>query len=391
MQNSDLPAAEGKAMMGRLQKQLPAMFALAHERGDDSRVRLAGMLADVFLVEDAPLSLREEELVNELIDQLLQSRTPAIRAHLVNKFADSVRMPRRMAVSIGYDSNIEIAGRILATNPSLTDEDLVSIVATRGEDHAKAVAQRARISEAVADALVTTGSTEVMRVVAENLGAHLSPKAIDLVTGSARFTSALREPIMKRPEMTADAAARLYWWVSQDLRRYALDRFGFMAGQIDESLAKTIDEFLGHYTLERSNASAMEQVADWLQERQAISPRILPQVLRLGHFRLFNILLSRLSGLSLGLIDTISDEVGGRGLAAVCRAINVDKAAFVSIFLLSRGAREGEQVVHPRELSQALLSFDRLSPTLAQDLLRSWKLDPSYFEKGGEARLARIS
>ncbi len=75
-------------MMGRLQQQLPAMFALAHEHSDDARVRLAGMLADVFLAEDAPLSLREEELVNELIDQLLKSHTPAIRAALVNKFAD---------------------------------------------------------------------------------------------------------------------------------------------------------------------------------------------------------------------------------------------------------------------------------------------------------------
>jgi uncharacterized protein (DUF2336 family) len=290
-------------------------------------------------------------------------------------------MPRRMAISLGYDSNIDIAGKILKTSSSLTDDDLVSIVETRGHDHAKAVAQRAAISEAVADALITTGDVAVMKLVAENLGAHLSPKAINVVAGVARFTVDLREPIMKRPEMTPDAAVKLYWWVSQDLRRYALKRFGLASGQIDESLSKTIDEFLGHYTLDRSNDAAMEQIASWLNERQAISPRILPQVLRLGHYRLFNILLSRLSGLSLPLIDTISNEVGGRGLAAVCRAIGVEKAAFVSIFLLSRGARTGEQIVHPRELSQALLSFDRLTPEVAQSLLHSWKLDASYFAK----------
>ncbi len=262
-----------------------------------------------------------------------------------------------MAVSLGYDSDIEIAGRVLKTSPSLTDEDLITVVATRGNDHAKAVAQRAAVSEAVADALVVTGDIGVMQLVAENLGAHLSPKAVTVVADAARFAAALREPIMKRSEMTNEAATRLYWWVSQDLRRYALKRFGISAGQIDESLSKTIDEFLGHYTLDRSNDMAMEQVADWLNERQAISIQILPQVLRLGHYRLFNILLSRLAGLNLSLIDTITTEIGGRGLAAVCRAIGVDKAAFVSIFLLSRGARPGEQVVHPRELSQALLVF----------------------------------
>lgn len=380
MQPSDSPQA-GRAMMGRLQKQLPAMFALAHEHSDGSRVQLAGMLADIFLTEDAPLSLREEELVNELIDQLLQAQTPAIRAHLVSKFADSSRMPRRMAISLGYDSNIAIAGKILTTNTSLTDEDLITVVATHGNEHAKAVACRAAINEALADALVVTGDVAVMQLVAENLGAQLSPKAVTIVTEAARFAAPLREPIMKRPEMTADAAVRLYWWVSTDLRRYALKRFNIEAGQVSESLSKTIDEFLGHYTLDRSNDAAMEQVAVWLSERQAISHRILPQVLRLGHYRLFNILLSRMTALSLPLIDTITTEVGGRGLAVLCRAIGIDKAAFVSIFLLSRGARAGEQVVHPRELSMALISFDKLTPKLAHDMLHSWKLDPSYFSK----------
>jgi len=380
MQNQECPDPKGKAMMDRLQQQLPSMFALAHEHSQDSRVRLAGMLADVFLAETAPLSLREEELVNELIDQLLQNRDPTVRAQLVNKFAGAVHMPRRMAASLACDT-IDIAERILIGNTSLTDEDLVTVIETQGGDHAKAIAQRARINEAVADALVTTGDVGVMKLVAENLGAKLSVDAVALVANAARFSADLRDPIMKRPEMTAEVASRLYWWISQELRRYALRRFGISTTQINETLAKTIDEFLNHYTLDRSNDVAMEQVADWLNERQAISIQILPQVLRLGHYRLFNILLSRLSGLTLQLVDTITTETGGRGLAAVCRAVGVDKAGFVSLFLLSRGARSGEQIVHPRELSQALLAFDRLSPALAQELLRSWKLDSSYFDK----------
>ncbi|MDP9127411.1 MAG: DUF2336 domain-containing protein [Pseudomonadota bacterium] len=383
MDNSNLAGAKGRALMGRLQHQLPTMFALAHEHSEDARVQLAGMLADVFLAEDAPLTLREEELVNELIDQLLKNHTPAIRTKLVNKFADVVRMPRRLALSLASD-RIDIAERVLISSGSLTDDDLIGVVETQGHDHAKAIAQRSRISEAVADALVVTGDIAVMKLVAENLGAQLSVRSVAIVADAARFTADLREPIMKRPEMTAEAATRLFWWVSQDLRRYALRRFNIASAQVDEALSKTIDEFLNHYTLDRTNDAAMEQVADWLNERQAISERILPQVLRLGHYRLFNILLARLTGLNLSLIDTIATEAGGRGLAAVCRSIGVEKASFVSIFLLSRGARPGEQIVHPRELSQALLSFDRLTPSLAQDMLRSWKLDPSYFARNAD-------
>jgi hypothetical protein len=236
--------------------------------------------------------------------------------------------------------------------------------------------------------LVVTGDLRIMQIIAENLGAQLSRKAVDILSDAARFTAELRTAVMQRPEMTRDAAARLYWWVSQDLRRYALSRFNIPTGQVDESLAKTIDELLGYHDLEKGSDDAMLQVAEWLHERRAVSVRILPQVLRLGHFRLFNILLGRLVHLELSLIDTIVSETGGRGLAVVCRAIGIDKSGFVSIFLLSRGARQGEQIVHPRELSYALAAFDRLSTTLAQDLLRSWKEDPSYLTKRHEDELA---
>ena len=128
----------------------------------------------------------------------------------------------------------------------------------------------------------------------------------------------------------------------------------------------------------------MSQVVDWMEARQAITPQILPQVLRMGHFRVFNMLLARLAGVSLSLIDMIMSEIGGRGLAAICRGIGIDKAGFVSLFLLSRSGRAGDQVVHPRELSNALTAFDRLTPSVAKDLLHNWNINPEYFAKHRE-------
>lgn len=363
--------------MSKLQNTLPAMFALAHERTEGARIELAGMLADLFLSEETQLSLREEELVNELIDQLLQNRSPAVRAQLVKKFANAAKMPRKIALSFARE-DIEIARPVLVTSQTLTDEDLVTIIETQDRGHAEAIARRASVNEAVADALITTGDVRIMQIVAENLGAILSKKAINILAASARFTAELRSPVMHRPEMSVDAAIDLYWWVSLDLRRYALKRFGVNAGQIDEALAKTIETLLNYHKIDKDNDETMMQVADWLAERQAMSSRILPQILRMGHYRLFNIVLSRLSTLPLTLIDSIVAEMGGRGLAVLCRSLGLDKAGFVSLFLLSRGSRPGEQVVHPRELSYALAAFDRMSVTLAQDLLRTWKKDPSY-------------
>ena len=207
-------------MSSSMQEQLPKMFALAHERTEGSRVQLAGMLADLFLTRETHLSLREEEMLNELIDMLMRTPSPVVRMQLLRKFSDISQMPRKVAANLACEP-IDVARDILIANQKLMDEDLIVVVSTQSTDHAAAVAQRKAISEAVADALVTTGDMRVMQLVAENMGARLTQKAVDILTDAARTASLLREPIMKRPEMTTEAAIKLYWWVSQDLRRYA--------------------------------------------------------------------------------------------------------------------------------------------------------------------------
>ena len=270
-------------MNGRLQDQLPTMFALAHQHSDGARVELAGMLADIFLTNDSHLSFREEQLVNELVDQLLKTRNPAVRRALVQKFADTTRIPRRMAMNLACD-DIETAHDILLNNLMLTDGDLITVVESQSREHAKTIAARQRIKEAVADALVVTGDTEIMQIVAENLGAQLSQKAVNIMADAARFTAPLREPLIRRPEMTMDSATRLYWWVSQDLRRYMLKRFGMVAGQIEESLSKTIDELLGDHDLEKNNDEVMAQVADWLDQCQGNLDRYFTAGIETGAF-----------------------------------------------------------------------------------------------------------
>lgn len=364
--------------MNRLQHNLPVMHVLAHKRTDEARLQLAAMLADIFMAQDVTLSLREEEMVNELLDHLLNSQSATVRRALLNKFVNVARMPRKIAREAANDDDLSVARDVLINCENLTDEDLIEVIHVKGATHAEAVAQRRKINEAVADALITTGDLKVMQIVAENLGARLSSKAINALARSARFTAELRRPIMQRPELTPDVAINLYWWVSQELRRAVLKQFNIPAAQINAALAATIEDLLTQHKMEKNDDHVMHQIADWLAERQAISVRILPQILRLGHFRLFNILLSRLSHLNVPLIDLIVNETGGRGLAVVCRAIGIDKNDFVSIFLISRGARPGEQIVHPRELSFALAAFDRMTTNLAQDLLMMWKKDPSY-------------
>ncbi len=359
------------------QQAVTRLLTLAHDRTEQGRGALVTELATLFDQAETSLSVREQTLVNEIVDGLISGAQVSMRQQLADRLAPSKTAPRKLLMTLAND-RIEVARPILTQSLVLTDSDLVTLVVTQGIDHARAVALRAEIGEALVDALIVTGDLTVMQSIAENLGAKISPKAINALVGAARFAEQLCQPVLARPELNADTAAKLYWWVAPELRRLAVKRFGVAVGQADHALEQTVDDLLSRYEAEKNEDQIMTQVADWLEARDLNTAKTLVQVLRLGHFRLFGILLGRLTNLALDLIDMIVTEAGGRSLAVASRAIGVEKPQFVSLFLLSQGARGSAQIVHPRELNQALLAFDRLTPPVARQLLDNWRRDPSY-------------
>lgn len=371
-------------MDNSIHKELPALLAMAHDRSEQGRIALAGKLSEIFLNPIASLTHKEESLIAKLIEDLIQHENALVRQALINEFAKAVQAPREIAVRIAQGP-IEIARDILMINENLNDADLVMITQTKPSDYALAIASRTSISEAVADALVTTGSLQIMSLVAENLGAHLSPHAVEVMVEAARLASVLQKPILARPELTADSALRLFWWVEKDLRRAAMERFGYGPGRLESILNQAAEEKMKAHIFESEDDERMMALADWLEERDVLTIKILPPMLRMGHYRLFNISLSRLNKLDLSLVDVMTEKAESRMLVALCRALAIDKGIFISIFLMARGGRSNEQVVHPRELSIAMQTFDRLNPAMAESMVQSWRIDPSTVYKVAEA------
>ncbi len=358
-------------------EKLPEIFNLARERSEPSRVKLAGILADIFLSDNA-LSDREQILVNEIIDELVGNTSVQVKQMLSQRLSLSANVPHRVLLNLACDASSDVAKPILVNSARLKDEDLIFVVEARGVDHALSIGERTTISEAVVDALVATGDVDVMAAVASNLGAKLSQRTLHVMIEAARFGKKLHEPLTNRPELTADMGKQLYWWVGAELRRTIVARFGITAGQVDQALENSVNDLLSSMENDRNDNLAMQKVAEWFEEREAINPRVMIQSLRMGFFKLFDIMLSMKTGLDVSLVDMMVSEDGGRSVSVLCKAIEVDKPSFVSIFLLSRGARPGEQIVNPKELSSALAAFDKLDVNTAKTLVETWKKDPSY-------------
>jgi uncharacterized protein (DUF2336 family) len=366
-------------MDNKVYQEIPALLALAHDRSEKGRLALVEKLGEVFLDQSATLTAREEKLVNELIEEILRTESEAIRRALITSFDKAVSAVRPIALRIAQGP-IEIAKNVLVANTNLMDDDLIVVIKNKGGDHASAIAQRIQISEAVADALVSTGSLRVMQIVAENLGARLSSTAMDILTEAARIATMLQEPLLARPDLPSEKAINLYWWASKELRRAALDRYGFGPGRLDNALTRSIEDKMKTHLFERDDDTAMINLLSWITEREGLSTSLLVKMLRLNHYRLFNLALSHMTEIDIDAVDTIVNAHEPRLMVAIAKALDIDKGSFVSLFLMSRGGRKDEQVVHPRELSAAMETFDKLSTKDAKAMAYSWRLNPTILK-----------
>ena len=115
-----------------------------------------------------------------------------------------------------------------------------------------------------------------------------------------------------------------------------------------------------------------------LAETNAITPMLLLQTLRKGEVRMFEGMFAQLTGLRTNLVRRLVYEPGGEGLAIACKAADLTKPDFGSLFLLSRAARPGDKTVDPNEVARVMKFFDRLRLDTAKKVVDRWKLDPDY-------------
>ncbi|EWY42884.1 hypothetical protein N825_02635 [Skermanella stibiiresistens SB22] len=350
---------------------LADLFDMARDRSQTGRRALADKVGDFYFSEH-DLTDRERDIVVDILRQVLRDAEMDVRRALSERLASHPGAPRDLIVMLANDQ-VEIAGPILLRSEVLEDEDLIAVVQAHAEAHQLLIASRSRVNPPVCDALIETGNMRVAETLLGNLNASLSGKAMIRLTSVARRVPPLRQPLLGRPELTPELATRIYWLVSQELRRTILDRFKISKTQLDAALQATVQDLIdgtrGRTSLTADQLETVERMA----EAGAITPQLLIQTLRLGQIDLFKALFGRIAGLSPESMHQLIAETGGEALTLACRALRIDKGFFASIFLLSRAARPGEQIVDPRELSRVLALYDRVTPESALPILQGWR------------------
>lgn len=388
---------ETDKIIGLGMEKLGHLLDLARDRSVGAREELVETVSDLFFDDGRVLTDHERSLMTDILRQLIHDVEMAVRRKLADRLADQPNAPHELVLTLAND-DIEVAHPILLNTDVLHDAELIEIVRHRTLEHQLAIAMRRSLNEPVSNALVETGNKTVIQTLLENENARISRATMEYLVEQSAQIDEFQNPLLHRPDLGSELAARMYWWVSAALRQHILTNFDIDPDQLDATIENSVVESMASEgdSTDREKGSASSALADRLADEDSITPQLLIQALRQGEVSLFQSLFGKLAQIRPRLVRRLMFEPNGEALAVACKALRIDKADFASIFLLSRKARPGDKSVDPDELTRALAMFDRVMPDGARRVLSRWQRDPKFAEaiaqvEGGQAQKSKAA
>lgn len=196
-------------LAGRLRAELRLrredVERLERERSTEARADVARRLGASFdELAEGPAAHLAEAVLRLLVADVARE----VRAALAEGVADSVRLPKDVAVRLATDE-IEIARPVLERSPVLDDSTLQEIVRTRSWQYALAVAGRSGLSERLAHALLDTRREEVAARLAANVKSELTHAVLGRIAEEWRASREVHDRLVRRPALPYELVEKL--------------------------------------------------------------------------------------------------------------------------------------------------------------------------------------
>lgn len=362
-------------------QDLHSLLQLALNKSIEGREQLTSQIAQLSLDREHMLSDQERDLIFDILDKLIHEFEAPIRQRLSERLSRNPAAPRALVIALANDE-FEVAQPVLLRSTLLSDDELIRIVHHRGQQHQVAIARRRDLSEAVSDELVGTKDSDVITALLENKSARISQATLAYLTEQAKHIDSYQEPLVRREDLTAELANRLYWAVAAQLRAEILQNYDIHPTALDDMLEGSVldvaDEARNGKTADDNLETTAAELARSMASEQPINAALLIKTLRQGQLPLFEALFEEWCGVSMPRRAEVLYGPGGEGLAIACLALGASKQDFATLFLLSRSAGSGGQKTSPGHLARATRIFDNAKREDAKHVLRSWQRDPGF-------------
>ncbi len=240
--------------------------------------------ADVALSTDAESQVREalgakvarqipEQLVEDdarnstaiaILEHLVLDEEVRVRRIIAEALKTTDKAPLHIIQKLARDIDERVSTPILHHSPLLNDEELISIIEnTATPAQLKAIAERAQVSEPLAQSIVETTDVEAISQLLLNPSAQIRENTLDRLIADARDISEWHEPLVLRPKLPFGAIRKIAEFVAGSLIDVLSQRH-----DIDDELREDL-EFRVRKRLEEENLPGDEDASRPLEEIEA--------------------------------------------------------------------------------------------------------------------------
>lgn len=313
--------------------RLHDLISLASETSSARRRELLRGVTDMFFTGEAHAA-GEMALFDAVLSQLAGEMEVAVRAELAERMSEGRTVPTNLMRNLAVD-DIEVARPVLERSGALSDEDLMRVARTKGQEHLRAISQRPTVSAALSDAIVERGDDDTLGVLLRNEGATLSRRAQERAVDRAAHNPALHEAVVSRESLPIDLLNEMYFVVEARLRDHIMTRNAEVdPAELEAALAAGRKRVaVGDGALPADYAEA-EKAVRALIARNDIGPRTLAAMLRNRETTKFLIALAELADVDFHTARRILERKELDALAIICKAADFDRALFLTFTVL---------------------------------------------------------
>ncbi len=343
------------------------LYSLAKDGQPLARAELTSAVSELLELDVSP---KENELIADVLIELMRQAETDLRQAVAERVSVMDNAPLRLVLQMSND-DIEVSDPVLRHSLVLKDLDLIYIVKSQSPEHWQAIASRKVLSDQVMNILADTGDFGTASALAENMNIKLSKHTVVTLSDLAQQSEKVARPLLRREEVSHDIAAIIYQFVGEELKQYIVKNYEVDSDILIDSVDGVILEFVDAEDSEFTPTATMLSAADRFKEKGLLTIKLMLGTLRRGQIQSFVAQFSRFTDLDPKTIEEILVQPNGQGLAVACRAFDVVKADFVSIFLLTNRVRAQGRMVDLKDMTKAINYFNRIKPDVARNIMQS--------------------
>jgi uncharacterized protein (DUF2336 family) len=350
--------------------KLQDLIDLAREPSSAKRRELLREVTDLFFV-NAEHGGGELALFDDVLSQLAGEMEAAVRAELASRIAPAANPPARLARGLARDAEIEVARPILEGSKALSDDDLMFVAKSRGQEHLQAISRRQSVSEAVSEAIVERADDETLGVLLRNEGAELSRQAHETAVDRAEANPELHDAVVSRRSLPVDLLNEMYFIVESKLRAQILARNAEVdPATLEAALAAGRKRVATKDGALPPDYDAAERDVKSLVARKALTPKALAGMLRAREITKFMLSLTELAGIDFQTSQLIMEKRELDALAIVCKAADFERSLFLTFAVLMLD-RDADAMGRAKEYGDLYADLPRES---ALRTIRFWRM-----------------